>query len=284
MTRDPGSDLDRHVAVLAAAGVPSPGVDVRLLAEHVRDRGGSNADLEALVGRRAARWPLQLLLGEAWFRNVRVACEPGVFIPRPETEVVAGLAIDGLRALGRPGRVVEPCTGTGAITCALVTEVPGVAVVATELDPTAASLAARNVAAALAGEAGHPVADGATAQVLPGSLLEPVASDWRGTVDVLVSNPPYLPASDVGTWEPEVGDHDPLAALVGGPDGHEVVGALLVAATEWLRPGGLVVLEIDDRRGPATARAATDAGLVDVRVVPDLTGRDRAVTGRRRAA
>lgn len=280
----PPDDLERHVATLVTAGVPSPRVDVRLLAEHVAARGGSGGDLAALVARRARREPLQLLVGEAWFRHVRVACEPGVFIPRPETEVVAGVAIDALRALRRPTRVLEPCTGTGAITCALVTEVPDATVVATELDATAADLAARNVAAALAGDAGHPAAPGATAEVRRGSLLAPVDRAWRGTVDALVANPPYLPASDVGTWQPEVGDHDPHAALVGGRDGHEVVAALLREATSWLRPGALVVVEIDDRRGAAAVAAATAAGLVDVELVSDLTGRDRAVTGRRRAA
>jgi len=275
------------------AGVPTPDVDARWLVEAMEERFGPDLIgcdrhvLDALVERRAAREPLQLVLGHTTFRWVTVACEPGVFIPRPETEVVAGAAIDAASRVGRSPRVVEPCTGTGAIACALVSEVPGVRVVASDADPRAAALAQRNLDALVGRAAPDPwtvgdwPAPGAGAQVVTGDLLAAVPDDWRGTVDVLVANPPYLPASDIGTWEPEVADHDPAAALVGGPDGHEVVDGLLRDAMAWLRPGGTVVLEIDDRRGADAVRSATEAGLVDVEVVRDLTGRDRAVVGRR---
>ena len=102
-----------------------------------------------------------------------------------------------------------------------------------------------------------------------------------GNVDVLVSNPPYLPAADVDAMEPEVAGHDPHGALFGGDDGHEVVEELLHEAAVWLRPGGTVILEIDDRRGADAAASAEAAGLVDVRVEQDLTGRDRAVVASR---
>lgn len=291
-------DLVRDVAArLSVAGVPSPQVDAQRLLEHVREVAGPRALrphprgaggcgvalLDGLIARRAAREPLQLILGRTWFRTLELRCAPGVFIPRPETEVVAGVAIDAARAVRtRRTRVAEPCTGTGAITCALLAEVAGVEVVATERDPDAVALARDNVARTLAGEADPDgPAPGATGAVVPGDLLDPVDSAWRGTLDVLVSNPPYLPAADRGSWGPEVGDHDPDAALVGGPDGHEVVDELLRSAVSWLRPGGLVVVEIDDRRG-ADARAAAQAvGLVEVGLVADLTGRDRAVRARR---
>jgi release factor glutamine methyltransferase len=279
----------RVTSRLEAAGVPNPAVDARLLVEHVVETFGAAAGcggsvLEGLVDRRASRVPLQQVVGRTWFRTLELACAPGVFVPRPETEIVAGVAIDAARAAGPSPRVVEACTGSGAIACSLVAEVPGVEVAATELHAVSADLARHNLERTLSGLAdpGGP-APGARGEVLLGDLLDPVPPSWRGTLDVLVANPPYLPASDRGSWEPEVADHDPDAALVGGPDGHEVVDRLLEMAATWLRPGGTVVVEIDDRRGEDAEVAAAAAGLVDVRIVQDLTGRDRAVVARRRA-
>jgi release factor glutamine methyltransferase len=210
-----------------------------------------------------------------------------VFIPRPETEVVAGLAIDAAREAGSRPLVVEPCTGTGAIACALLSEVPGVRVLATDASIEAVELARRNMRRTVAGEASPPErrpVNGAEAQVVHGHLLDPLRQldpDVCGRVDVLVANPPYLPTSDAPSMAPEVVGHDPQVALFGGEDGHEVVDELLGEAMAWLRPGGTIVLEIDDRRGSDAAGAAEEAGLVDVRVEPDLTGRDRAVVARR---
>jgi release factor glutamine methyltransferase len=280
--------LDEVTDRLEAAGVPTPEVDARLLVDAVEDRFGSlehcdRAVLDGLVARRAARVPLQVVLGRTTFRWVDLEVVPGVFVPRPETEIVAGLAIDAC-AGRRQAVVLEPCTGSGAIACALLVEVPEVHVVATEVDDLAVDLARRNVAAVRAGRASPPAwraTGGADVEVLHGDLLAPVSPLLRGRVDVLVSNPPYLPSGDLPTMAPEVAGHDPHRALFGGEDGHELVAALLAAAPVWLRPGGVVVLEIDDRRGPEVAAAATAAGLVDVRVVPDLTGRDRAVVAAR---
>ena len=275
-------------AALAAAGVPSPDADARWLCEHVRDHLGDPASdpaaadaLAALVARRAAREPLQLVLGTWAFRTVELVCRPGVFVPRPETEAVAGAAIDAARAAGPGARVAEPCTGSGAIACALLAEVAGVEVVATDHDPRAVAAARENLARVGDGRAGPPPAPGASAQVRHGELLAPLDPAWRGHLDVLVANPPYLPTADVASWEPEVTDHDPHDALLGGPDGHEVVDRLLTLAGTWLAPGGTVVVEIDERRGGDAAAAARAAGLVGVRLVHDLSGADRAITGRR---
>jgi release factor glutamine methyltransferase len=277
----------RVTSRLEAAGVPNAAVDARLLVEHVVETFGAAAGcggsvLDGLVDRRVARVPLQQVIGRTWFRTLELVCAPGVFVPRPETEVVAGVAIDAARAAGDAPRVVEACTGSGAIACSLVAEVSGVEVVATELHAVSADLARHNLERTLAGIAdpGGP-APGARGEVRLGDLLDPVEPSWRGTLDVLVANPPYLPAADRGSWEPEVADHDPEAALVGGPDGHEVVDRLLELAATWLRPGGTVVVEIDDRRGDDAEAAARSVGLVDVRTVTDLTSRDRAVAARR---
>lgn len=283
--------LDEVAGQLEDAGVPTPDVDARWILDEMEARFGEDLSrcdrlvLDAMVERRAAREPLQLVLGHTTFRWVDLACRPGVFVPRPETEVVAGVAIDAARAAGAHPRVVEACTGTGAIACALASEVPGVHVLAADRSPTAVALARDNVAALLGTTPADPwrpgpwAAPGAQVDVHRAALLDAVPTRWRGTVDLIVANPPYLPERDTDTWAPEVGDHDPHDALVGGPDGHEVVAELLAAAPAWLRPRGTVVVEIDDRRGPDAMAAATAAGLVDVTLVPDLTGRDRAVVG-----
>jgi release factor glutamine methyltransferase len=276
----------RSVAArLAAAGIASPEVDARWLVDHVTEVTGSctgcgAALLDGLVARRVAREPVQVVIGRTWFRELELACEDGVFVPRPETEVVAGLAIDAARHAGPTPLVVEPCTGTGAIALSLAAEVRDARVIATDVDPAAVALARRNLERLRRGEAGAPLR-ASEVTILEGDLLDPVPVVLRGQVDVLVANPPYLPAADRGTWAPEVADHDPDRALVGGPDGHEVVDALLVAAAEWLVPGGTVVLEIDERRGADAAASAVAAGLVDVTVERDLTGADRAVMARR---
>lgn len=285
--------LDEVAGRLDAAGVPTPDVDARWIVDAMIDRFGEDLAgcdagvLDALVERRAAREPLQLVLGHTTFRWVELECRPGVFVPRPETEVVAGLAIDAARAAGPAPRVVEPCTGTGAIACAVASEVPGVRVVASDRSEAAVALARTNATALAEGLPPQPWRPGpwpapaATVEVRRADVRDAVPPAWHGAVDVLVANPPYLPDHDRGTWAPEVGDHDPPDALVGGHDGHEIVDVLLAAAPEWLRPGGTVVIEIDDRRGPEAVASAGAAGLVGAHVVPDLTGRDRAVVAHR---
>jgi release factor glutamine methyltransferase len=289
-----GDDRAEHDAALrtvaarlAAAGIETPEVDARWLVDHVIELTGSctgcgAALLDGLVARRVAREPVQVIIGRTWFRELELACEAGVFVPRPETEIVAGLAIDAARGAAPSPLVVEPCTGTGAIALSVAVEVPGARVVATDVDPTAVALARRNLDRVRAGTAGAALV-AREVTVLEGDLLAPVGPELRGQVDVLVANPPYLPAADRGTWAPEVGDHDPERALVGGRDGHEVVDALLAAALDWLRPGGTVVLEIDERRGEDAAASASAVGLTAVRIAPDLTGAPRAVVARRPA-
>lgn len=277
--------------------MPSPEVDARWLVDHVIEVAGDPvgcgaALLDGLVARRSRREPLQQVIGRTWFRLLELQCAPGVFVPRPETEIVAGLAIDAARAatqgLGSSSaddapsavRVVDACTGTGAIALSLAVEVPGADIVAGDVDPAAVALATANLARVRGGLAGAAMARRTTVRVVHSELLGGVDPGWRGHLDVLVANPPYLPATDRDTWEPEVADHDPDRALVGGPDGHEVVDALLELAGTWLRPGGAVIVEIDERRGADALRAAAAAGLVDARIERDLTRADRAIVAR----
>lgn len=273
-------DLVRSIAArLAEAGVPTPDVDARLLVYHATEVAGPQPEevLDALVERRCRREPLQLVLGRTWFRHLELVCMPGVFVPRPETEIVAGLAIAAARRVTRP-RVVEPCCGGGAIGLSVAVEVPHAQVVAADVDPAAVAACRINLERLRAGAAGVPsLAAGANVEVRVSDLLAGIDPALRGEVDVLVANPPYLPAADRATWEPEVRDHDPAHALVGGQDGHEVVEALLRDAAAWLAPHGTVVVEIDERRGGDATAAAAAVGLEAVRVERDLTGADRVL-------
>ncbi len=266
-------------AQLEAAGVPTPDVDAALLVAHVtgwsRSRVRTSADeplprgaadaLAELVRRRAAREPLQLLLGSIGFRHLDVEVRPGVFIPRPETETLAGEAI---ARTPRGGLVVEPCTGTGAVACAVATEAAAL-VHATDISTDAVALARANAAAT-----------GARVEVHHGDLFAPLPAELRGRVDVVVSNPPYIADAEVATLEPEVRDWDPHTALVSGPTGHEVSDRLIAEAPGWLRPGGWLLMEVDAARAAEAASRCRAAGYVEVEVVRDLAGRDRVVIAR----
>ncbi|HUG83475.1 MAG TPA: HemK/PrmC family methyltransferase [Euzebya sp.] len=244
------------ISRLAACGIPSPEADVRWLLEAFED---DLVALEAAVRRREQREPLQLILGTAAFRYIDVVVRPGVFIPRPETEILAGLAID--RAA--PGAVVlEPCTGTGAISCALASEAQPSRVVATDISAAAVDLARLNAAPWPKIEVHHA------------SLFTGVDPTLQGGVDVIVCNPPYLHPSQLADAEPEVAHHDPVQALVGGATGWDVIADLVTAAPHWLRRGGWVAIEDDPARVGQTAQALSHL-VGPATVHPDLTGRPR---------
>lgn len=276
---------------LAQAGVPSPGFDARALALHVLGLRRPSDLLVVdtidetrygdLVVQRAQRIPLQHLVGSLGFRHLDLLVGPGVFIPRPETELVAGYVIDHLLShLGRfrrhaaPGHadktaqvggapvVVDLCSGSGAIALSVAHEVPGVTVHAVELDPLALDWARRNDP-----EGTVTWHEGPVAGCLP---------ELDGTVDVVVSNPPYVP---LGTeTDPETSEHDPALALWGGEDGLDVIRQVEVAARRLLKPGGFVVVEHDVTHGTAAPDVFTS--WADVEDHQDLTGRDRYLTAR----
>jgi release factor glutamine methyltransferase len=263
---------------LREAGVASPERDAELLLAHVLDvplgRLALAGDLtpaqaeeyDALVGRRAAREPLQHLTGTAAFRHVELAVGPGVFVPRPETELLAGWAIEHARGLDAPV-VVDLCTGSGAIARAVADEVPGADVHAVELDPAAYAWAERNLA-------------GTGVDLRHGDMAE-AFEDLLGTVDVVVCNPPYIPLEAWESVAVEARDHDPHLALFSGDDGLDAMRVLERRAALLLRPGGVVGAEHADVQGRAAPDVFTASGRwCEVVDHPDLAGRARFVTAR----
>ncbi|RYB89762.1 peptide chain release factor N(5)-glutamine methyltransferase [Nocardioides glacieisoli] len=265
-------------ARLRDAGVASPERDADLLLAHVLDVALGRLPLvddlgspeqeayDALVARRAAREPLQHLTGTAAFRHVELAVGPGVFVPRPETELLAGWAIDHLLTLERPV-VVDLCTGSGAIARAIADEVPGADVHAVELDEGALAWAERNLA-------------GTGVDLRHGDLAT-AFDDLLSTVDVVVCNPPYIPLEAWESVAAEARDHDPHLALFSGQDGLDAIRVLERRAAQLLRPGGVVGAEHADVQGESAPGVFTaTARWTDVTDHRDLAGRPRYVTAR----
>ncbi len=266
-------------ARLAAAGVASPEYDAAELLAHVLGSTRSRlalvdsvepvagAAFEALLVRRAAREPLQHLTGTAAFRHLELEVGPGVFVPRPETELLAGWAIDRAREMGRAPVVVDLCTGSGAIALSVATEEPEAIVHAIELDPDAHAWATRNTT-------------GSAVDLRLGDMAD-AFPELDGTVDVVVCNPPYIPLEAFATVAPEARDHDPALALWSGDDGLEAIRVLEATARRLLRPGGWVGSEHADVQGESAARIFLDSGRwTEVRDHPDLAGRARYLTAR----
>jgi release factor glutamine methyltransferase len=269
---------------LTAAGVPSPRADAEQLLAHVLDvsRSGLSAmssvppitadRFDELVGRRARRIPLQHLTGVTGFRYLELAVGPGVFVPRPETELVAGAAIDLARRHQRP-LVVDLCSGSGAIALSVALEVADARVVAVEADPSALRWLRDNAdRRAALGDRPVDVAHATAALAVP---------HLDDSVDVVVANPPYLRDVDVDSLDPEVRDFDPRTALTAPEDGLAVIREVTATAARLLRPGGWLVVEHGDGQGETAPAILTEHGFTDVEDHPDLLGRPRFATGRR---
>ena len=263
---------------LREAGVASPERDADELLAHVLGVSlgrlplvdevspADAATYDELVGRRAAREPLQHLLGTAAFRHVELAVGPGVFVPRPETELLAGWAIEQASAMDAPV-VVDLCTGSGAIARAVVDEVPHARIHAVELDDQAHAWAARNLA-------------GTGVELRHGDMADSF-DDLAGTVDVVVCNPPYIPLEAWESVAREARDHDPHLALFSGDDGLVAMRVLERRAALLLRPGGVVGAEHADVQGTSAPAVFSGTGRwTEVRDHRDLAGRPRYLTAR----
>ncbi len=213
---------------------------------------------------RCSGTPLQHLTGEQPFRTLRLAVEPGVFVPRPETEVVVEAALDAIAGIDAP-LVVDAGTGTGAIALSVAAEHPGAIVHATDLNPAAVALARRNAES-----------HGLAVVVREGDLLEPLPAALRGRVELVVSNPPYVSAAEYADLPPEV-RADPREALVGGTEVHRRLAA---AARDWLLPGGALVMEIGASQAEEVRSILADTGYAQIEILPDLALRDRVARAR----
>ena len=269
----------------AAVGIEQASVDAELIAAHVLQvsRGELGAKMvtgesfdahqselfAALGEKRSARVPLQHLTGVAYFRNLELQVGPGVFVPRPETELLVDLAIDALSksALAETANpiVVDLGTGSGAIALAIAQELPQSKVFAVELNPDSISFTRKNFERY-----------GQNAKLVQGDMADAFA-ELNGQVHLLVSNPPYIP-NDMVPRDPEVHLHDPSLALYGGADGMDLVHTVLAVANRLLVSGGKLLIEHADIQGEITRRLASEAGFIDVKTLQDLTGRDRALS------
>ncbi len=267
---------------LARAGVSSPRHDAEALAAHVmgvprgrlmladqQDLSPVREQYAAAVARRVAREPLQHLVGTAPFRYLELAVGPGVLIPRPETELLVDAALSWLGAHPTPQpRIVDLGTGTGALALALAQEWPGAKVWAVERDPAALHFAARNIAST-----------GLAVELVAGDMAVALA-ELNGSVDLVVSNPPYLPIELLPELEPEVRDHDPMAALFAGADALAAIRTVEESSCRLLRPGGLAIVEHGSDQG-VTAPGCFSGGWSSVADHLDLSGRPRFLTAER---
>ncbi|WP_040865161.1 peptide chain release factor N(5)-glutamine methyltransferase [Nocardia exalbida] len=276
--------LNDATETLRTAGVHSPRADAEHLAAHVlgveRTRLALSPlvapdELDAfreLVARRAERIPLQHLTGTAVMGALDLAVGPGVFVPRPETELLYAWALAQLEALPHDHApiVIDLCTGSGALALAVAHARPDAEVHAVELDPAALVWARRN--------ADDRIAAGDTPITLyADDATDPeLLTDLNGRVDIVLSNPPYIPEG--ARLDPEVAEHDPSVALFGGPDGLSVIRGMVPNITRLLRPGGATAIEHDDTNGSGVAALLTATGVfTDVVEHPDLAGKPRFV-------
>jgi release factor glutamine methyltransferase len=281
-----GELLRGAAARLDEAGALAGRLEAEVLLAHVTGRGRASllaglrdelepphaGRLEELVARRIGGEPLQYLTGLQEFRSMPFRVDPRVLIPRPETEGVVDEAVRLLR--GHPGpRIVDVGTGSGCIAVALAAQLPGAEIVAVDASPDALQVARANAAA---------LAPGASLRFVEGNLLEPVA-DLAGTVDLIVSNPPYVAAGEVEALPREVRDHEPRAALVSGETGLEAIGALVAAAPELLRPAAALVLEIGHGQWPRVRELIlATPHYTPPTVIPDFQHIPRIVSTRKR--
>lgn len=226
---------------LRAAGCVFAEDEAELILASAKD----SAEVAAMVERRVSGLPLEHVVGWAEFHGLKVAVDPGVFVPRRRTEFLVEQAL-AAAGTSRPLVVVDLCCGSGALGAALASALPGSELHAADIEPAAVACARRNVAA-LGG------------RVYEGDLFAPLPPELRGRIDVLTANVPYVPSDEVGLLPPEARDHEPLVALDGGSDGLDVMRRVALAAPDWLAPGGTLLVETSERQVPG-ALAAMSAG------------------------
>jgi release factor glutamine methyltransferase len=235
------------VTMLRAAGCVFAEDEARLLVSSARNP----AELTAMVDRRVAGDPLEHVIGWAEFCGLRIAVDPGVFVPRRRTEflVTTAAALVADFPARRPPVVVDICCGSGAVGRALAAALGEIRLLAVDIDPDAVRCAVRNLADVEAG-------------VYQGDLYQPLPDELRGRVDILIANAPYVPTEAICLLPPEARIHEPLVALDGGADGLDVLRRVAGDAPTWLAPGGHLLIETSDHQAAQVAEVFTAAGLV----------------------
>ncbi len=279
---------DAAAGRLAGAGVTNATAEARWMVERASGYEGDERELgldveatqrtlahfDAMLDRRLAGEPLQYVLGEWAFRSLELLVDARVLIPRPETEVVAGIALDELARVraerAAPPVAVDLGTGSGAIGLSLAVECPTAEVWLTDRSADAVAVATANLVGI--GRAATRV------RVVTGSWFGALPAELVGRVDLLVSNPPYI--ADDEQIPDEVGAWEPAGALRSGPSGLEAVHEIVHGAPGWLAPGGALVVEIAPHQEVAASGMAREAGFVDVEVLADLAGRPRVLRAR----
>ncbi|MGH2671925.1 MAG: N5-glutamine methyltransferase family protein [Actinomycetota bacterium] len=246
------------VQQLTASGCVAPEEEA---AELVRAAADGSRPLEELVARRLRGEPLAWITGFVRFCGLRVHVDPGVYVPRPHAQALARRAAS---LLPPAGVAVDLCTGSGAVAAVLGASERGPEVLATDVDPTAVACALRNAVRALLGD-----------------LDEPLPESIRGRVDVMTAVVPYVPAEQLHLLPRDVLAHEPRHALDGGPGGTMFLREVARLSSDWLAPGGRVLLELGGDQADAVAETMESAGLSDIRVHRDGDGDDRAIEGRR---
>lgn len=232
--------MDDLVVRLRAAGCVFAEDEARILV----GAAGSRARLERLAVRRESGEPLEHVVGWAEFMGLRIAVEPGVFVPRRRTE---GLVTESLRRLMPGSLVVELCCGSGAVGAALSAQVARLRVHAVDIDAAAVACARQNLPA--------------SAHVYLGDLFAPLPTSLRGQIDMVVANAPYVPSGEIRLLPPEARLHEPRAALDGGADGLDVLRRVIGGAGPWLAPGGHALVEASEQQAPVLVEAMVGAGL-----------------------
>lgn len=292
-----GEALKRAEEKLKSSGVPGPGREAQLMAAEllglrpaevylkraVEVRGERLGTLDEWVERRCAREPSQYITGSTGFRGLEIKVGPEVLIPRPETEQLAGEAIEAIEGLkSSTPLVLDLCTGSGCIAVAIATEVKGARVFAMDLSPGALRVACENAAA-----------NGVRGRIefLEGDLFAPLAPlaplkgvELAGSFDLIVSNPPYVAGEELKRVEPEVRLFEPYIALYGGEDGLDFIRRIVAGAPDYLKPGGVLMLEIGYGQSKDVKSIIEGTGRFDAcEVKKDLFGIDRIVRAQRRA-
>jgi release factor glutamine methyltransferase len=237
-------------------------------ADILQAAAGSPEELDAMVSQRVRGLPLEQVVGWAEFHGLRVAVDPGVFVPRRRSEYLVDVAISMLIPSGPRAVVVDLCCGTGALGLGVTSGLGATELHAADLDPAAVACARRNV-------------EPAGGRVYEGDLFAPLPGILHGRIDTLICNAPYVPTAEIAFMPPEARDHEARVALDGGPDGLAVLRQAAAQAPGWLAPGGTMLVETSERQAEVMAAAMARTGLA-ARVHSDDESGATVVTGKRR--